>query len=77
MQKPTVSVAYRLELPLLGIEKFNDGKSRFFALASGTQLTLTANEPKTSLVEVTAGGKRVWVFRADLEERATRVPQSG
>jgi hypothetical protein len=65
---------YRLEAPLLAIEKYEDGQSTLRVLMPGTDLiVLSTIHPGTGMVEIVADKRRLEVFRADLEDRASQV----
>jgi hypothetical protein len=65
---------YRLESPILAIEKYEDGRSTLRVLTPGTDLiVLSTINPGTGMVQIAAEERRLEVFQADLEDRASQV----
>ena len=65
---------YRLDSPLLAIERYQDGRSTLRVLTPGTDLiVLSAIDPSTGMVTIAAGERRLEVFQTDLEDRASQV----
>ncbi len=65
---------YRLNLPLLAIEKYEDGRSTLRVLMPGAELVVVAPlDSETGRVGIASGHQRLEVFQADLDDRATSV----
>lgn len=65
---------YRLDSPLLAIEKYDDGRSTLRVLVPGTELIVVSPaDVNTGRVTISAGQQKLEVFQTDLDDRSSRV----
>ena len=65
---------YRLDSPLLAIEKYDDGRSTLRVLMPGTEVVVVSpTDVNTGRVTISSGQQNLEVFQSDLDDRASRV----
>ena len=76
MQEGTKTSAYRVHTPLVAQARQDDGRAEFIAIPRGSVMLVSGSEGSLSLVDVEYKGKRLAVYRRDIEERADKMADS-
>jgi len=69
---PRTSV-YRVHTPLMAQARQDEGLAQFIAIPRGSVVLVDGNAGPLGLVDVEYKGKRLAVYRRDIEERAEKV----
>ena len=73
MPEETNTGVYRVHTPLMGQARQDDGRAEFIAIPRGSVVLVDGNAGALGLVDVEYKGKRLAVYRRDIEERAEKV----
>jgi len=73
MQEDPKTSVYRVHTPLMAQARQDDGGARFIAIPRGSVVLVDGNVGSLGLVDVEYKGKRLAVYRRDIEERAEKM----
>ena len=76
MQDDPKTSVYRVQTPLVAQAHQDDGRSEFIAIPRGSVMLVSGNLGSLGLVDVEYRGKRLAVYRRDIEERADKTADS-
>jgi hypothetical protein len=72
---PKTSV-YRVHTPLVTQARQDGGRTEFMAIPRGSLMLVSGDLGSLGLVDVEYKGKRLAVYRRDIEERAEKMAES-
>ena len=74
---PANMVTYRINSPFVGMLYDSSGRYRFETISRAAVIVVAGNMPDFGVVEIECNGRRLAVFRRDIDERAERVDHPG
>lgn len=73
MQDDPKTSVYRVHTPLMAQARQDGGRAQFIAIPRGSVVVVAGNAGPLGLVEVDYNGKKLSVYRRDIEERAQKM----
>ncbi len=69
-------VTYRINSPFVGMVYDQSGRYRFATIPRAAVIVVTEKMPDMGVVDIECDGRRLAVFRRDIDERAERMDRA-